>query len=89
MIDQIARRMPTGTVDRLVALDSATLALGNIDFSSTNYAAHYQHSIAFVASNVATLPTAATADTLVKVNIGQWSDPASHIKVRDPKWLLN
>jgi pimeloyl-ACP methyl ester carboxylesterase len=83
MIDQIARRMPTGTVDRLVALDPATLALGSIDFSNTNYAAHSQHSIAFVASDVATLPAAATADTLVKVDIGKWTDFASHIKVRE------
>jgi pimeloyl-ACP methyl ester carboxylesterase len=81
MTDQIAQRIKGG-VNRVVALDPATPALGNIDFSNTNYAAHSQHSIAFVGSSVATLAAAKTADELIKVNVGPWSDFASHSKVR-------
>jgi pimeloyl-ACP methyl ester carboxylesterase len=82
MTDQIAKRI-SGGVDRLVALDPATPALGNIDFSGTDYAAHSKHSVAFVGSSVATLPAAETADVLVKVNVGPWTDFASHAKVRE------
>jgi pimeloyl-ACP methyl ester carboxylesterase len=50
MTDQIAKNV-SGGVDRIVALDPATAALGGIDFSGTNYAAHSQYSLAFIGSD--------------------------------------
>lgn len=80
MTDQIAKRI-SGGVDRLVALDPATAALGGVDFSGTNYAAHSQYSIAFVGSDYGTLSAAQTADETINTEVGKRSNFAAHAAV--------
>lgn len=82
MTDQIAKRI-SGGVNRVVALDPATAALGGIDFSGTDFAAHSRYSIAFVGSDYGTLSAAQTADETINVDVGQRSTFAAHGAVRD------
>jgi pimeloyl-ACP methyl ester carboxylesterase len=82
MADQVAKRI-SGGVDRIVALDPATLALAGVDFSGTDYAAHSHFSLALVGSDYATASAAATADETINVNVGDRSSLATHGVVRD------
>jgi len=82
MTDQVAKRI-SGGVDRIVALDPATLSLGGVDFSGTDYAAHSRFSLAFVGSDYATASAATTADETINVNVGKRSSLATHGAVRD------
>src|SRR5439155_8764181 len=61
----------------------ATLSLGGVDFSGTDYAAHSRHSLAFIGSDYATASAATTADETINVNVGDRSSLATHGAVRD------
>lgn len=82
MTDQIAKNT-SGGVNRVVALDPATAALGGTDFSGTNYAAHSKYSIAFIGSDYGTLAAAQTADETINLDVGNRSSFAAHGAVRD------
>lgn len=82
MTDQIAKNI-SGGVNRVVALDPATAALGGIDFSGTNFAAHSQYSIAFVGSDYGTLAAAQTADETINLSVGTRSSFGAHSAVRE------
>jgi len=82
MTDQIAKDV-SGGVNRVVALDPATAALGGTDFSGTDFAAHSQYSIAFIGSNYGTLAAAQTADETISLDVGRASSFAAHSAVRD------
>ena len=82
MSDQVAKRI-SGGVDRIVALDPATLALGGVDFAGTDFAAHSRFSLALVGSDYATASAATTADETINVNVGNRSSLATHGAVRD------
>jgi hypothetical protein len=73
----------SGGVDRIVALDPATPALGGIDFSNTNFAAHSKYSIAFVGSDFGNPTAAGTADEAINVNVGDRSSLLTHGNVRE------
>lgn len=82
MTDQIARRI-SGGVNTIIALDPATVALGDIDLSGTNFAAHSQRSLAFIGSNYSTAAAARTADTAVRLNVGNTESFVTHDRVKE------
>lgn len=82
MTDQIARRI-SGGVHTIVALDPATVSLGGIDFSGTDFAGHSQRSLAFIGSNYATASAAKTADTAVLLDVGPFDSLVTHDRVRE------
>ncbi|MEZ0264269.1 MAG: pre-peptidase C-terminal domain-containing protein [Phycisphaerae bacterium] len=82
MTDEIARNV-TGGVDRIVALDPATIATGGFDFSGTDYADHSQFSVAFIGSEQGTVAAAKTADETVLMDVGTFSGFQAHGNVRD------
>ncbi len=80
MTDQIARNV-NGGVNRIVALDPATAALGGIDFSGTDYKAHSRYSISFIGSDYGTVSAADTADEMINVDVGKRSSFVAHANV--------
>jgi pimeloyl-ACP methyl ester carboxylesterase len=82
MTDEIARRVPGG-VDRIVALDPATVNVAGVDLSDTNYAAHSRYSVAFIGSIYSTPAAAKTADQTVLLDVGRSSTFAAHANVRE------
>ncbi len=82
MTDIIARDI-SGGVDRIVALDPATVALGGIDFSGTNYAAHSLFSLAMIGSDKGTVSAAQTADEILELNVGDFSGFTAHDNVKE------
>ena len=73
----------SGGVNRVVALDPATLSLGDVDFTGIDYADDSRFSLAFIGSTYSSPPAAYTADETIEMNVGAKSSIITHSNVVD------